>query len=400
VKLSRLNPERTLGVLVSSTEKRILTLDKRNIVELDYWLTSEAGADGFAVEYSTSDGQSWSLVNNSIYGPAWGWYTSNVSALGHNGWSGVSSGWKTAKELLPEALNTEVKVKFRIKWAADGANNGRGMAFDNFKVYPAPPDVGVSVIEVPYDACQYENPEELSLWVKNYGFNDLQTNDTLIIGYDFENDPAVVDTFLLGSDLLPGDSVQYILPVSFDIESAGTYQINAYTLIEDDPWFYGDNNDTLQYQFEIWQNPITGLEDTIQSRLPDTLIVQANIEPEYDYLWDFDGSTSTDSYYDVQEPGFYYLTITESDHGCQTYDSIFIELLFADIGIDSIIWPQSSCELTGAEPVQVQIRNLGTDSLIVDDKILLGYEFNGGAAVKDSITLEQACASRSTLVTI
>jgi hypothetical protein len=47
--------------------------------------------------------------------------------------------------------------------------------------------------------------------------------------------------------------------------------------------------------------------------------------------------------------------------------------------------------------VQVQIRNLGTDSLIVDDKILIGYTFNGGPAVKDSITLEESLHSGATL---
>ena len=371
-----------------------LTWANRQIVELDYWLSSEAGKDGAALQYSTDDGETWHLLDYSALGSAWGWYTSGVAALGHNGWSGDSDGWETVREFLPESLNTEIKVKFRIIWAADGTNNARGMAFDNFKVYPAPPDVGVSTIEIPEDACQYEYPNELSLWVKNYGYNDLEANDTMIIGYDFESELAVIDTFLLAADLTVGDSMLFTLPTSFDASAAGTYQIRVYTLIEDDPFFYVTNNDTAVKVFEVWPVPITNLPDTMSSRQPDTLMIEPHFDPDYSYLW---GDMSTSPTYDVSVPGNYYLTVTEINHGCQTFDSVYIQLLFADVGIDSIIWPQSSCELGNAENVQIQIRNIGTDSLIVDDKILLFYEFNGGEPVSDSITLTETLLSGRSL---
>jgi len=362
-----------------------LSFEKRHIVGLDYWLISEEDHDGAAIEYSTDDGETWQLVEPTIFGPAWGWYTTTVAALGHEGWSGNSGGWITVKELLPEALNTEVKVKFRIKWASDEDNNARGFAFDNYKVFPAPDDAGVSTISVPEDGCQFSYPDEISLWVKNYGYNDLKTNDTMIIGYDFESEPMVIDTFQLSSDVAPGDSVLFQIPTLFDATSPGIYQIRAYTLIEDDPWYYGSNNDTAWKSFEIWQNPITGLEDTISSRIPDTVVIRPIVEPEYSFLW-HDNSTNTT--FDVEVPGTVYLTVTESIHGCQTYDSVYIELLFNDVGIDSIIWPQSSCELSSAEHIQVQIRNFGTDSLIVDDKIYLYYEFDNQPLITDSLILD------------
>ncbi len=362
-----------------------LSFVRRHIIELDYWLDSEEGKDGAAVEYSIDDGENWTLVNHTALSTYWGWYDSPVDALGHNGWSGISGDWLTVKELLPESLSTEVKVKFRMKWASDDDNNGRGLAFDNFKLYPAPVDVGVSSISVPKDTCQYTYPDELSIWVTNFGYNDLNTNDTIILGYDFESEPAVIDTFSLASDLIPGDSVLHVMPTSFDVNTPGTYQIKAYTLIEDDPFFYGTNNDTLIKSFEIWQSPITGLVDTISSRRPDTVLIEPIFDPDYSYLW---GDNSTTPVYDVEDPGMYYLTVTEIVHGCETYDSIYIEFLFNDVSVDSIIWPQSSCELTNAENVQLQVRNTGTDSLIIGDKIMLYYELNSNPVVKDSIVLE------------
>ncbi|MGD2033820.1 MAG: hypothetical protein PVF73_02115, partial [Bacteroidales bacterium] len=343
----------------------------------------EADKDGAAIEYSTDDGETWNLVNHTAFSTYWGWYDSPVDALGHDGWSGISSDWLTVRELLPLALSTEVKVKFRMKWASDNDNNARGIAFDNFKLYPAPDDVGVSSIAMPKDTCQYTYPDEMSIWIKNFGYNDLSVNDTMIVGYDFESDPAVIDTFVLATDLVPGDSVMHTMPTTFDLTTPGSYQIKAYTLIEDDPYFYGSNNDTLSQQFEIWQSPITGLADTISSRRPDTVWIEPVFDPLYSYLW---GDNSTSPTYDVDDDGTYYLTVTETIHGCETYDSIYIELLFNDVSIDSIR-PVSSCELTDTETIQVRIRNTGTDSLIIGDKIKLYYEFDGNPVVEDSLEL-------------
>ncbi|MBA7569979.1 hypothetical protein ES708_11724 [subsurface metagenome] len=370
-----------------------LTTVNQHIVEIDYWLDSEEDNDGTALQYSTNEGETWHLVDSSIHSSDWGWYTSEVAALGHIGWSGISNGWNTAREILPSSLSSEVKVKFRVKWAADASNNARGMAFDNFKLYPAPPDAGVSYIDIPKDTCQYFYPDEVSIYVTNYGYNDLKENDTMIIGVDFENDPPIIDTLLLASDLLPGDSMLFNIPTAFDLDVPGNYQIKAYTLIEDDPFFYNSNNDTAWKSFEIWESPVTGLLDTISSRRPDTVMIEPIFDPAYSYLW---GDMSTNPTYDVEDPGTYYLTVTESTHGCQTFDSIYIEFLFNDVSIDSIIWPQSSCELSSAENIQVQIRNTGTDSLIVGDKIRLYYEFDGAPVVKDSLTLGTTLFSGTT----
>ena len=149
----------------------------------------------------------------------------------------------------------------------------------------------------------------------------MRAGDTIILGYNFESDPAILSTFNLVSDLAPGDSVRFTVPTTFDVDAAGTYHLNAYTLIEDDPWFYGTNNDTLSYTFQTWLNPVTGLLDTISSRQPDTLFIQPIIDPQYSYLW---GDASTATSYDVSAPGTYYLTVTEGVHGCKTYDSVYI----------------------------------------------------------------------------
>lgn len=385
-------PDNDTSFVVSSCYD--LSGDERNMIQFEYWSDCEATKDGARFEYSIDDGNTWSMLEDPVHSAAWNWCPNYVSALGSNGWSGIVD-WTTAKAIIPETVDTYEKVKFRFLFRSDNANaQPQGFAFDDLSIFTSPIDVGVSTIVTPQDACQYEYADELNLWVKNFGYNDLHPNDTIIVGFDFESDPAIIDTFLLSTDLPVGDSTMFTFPTTFDISSPGTYQIRAYTLIEDDPWFYGSNNDTTLKLFETWENPITGLVDTIQSREVDTVIIRPIIAPNYSYLWD---DNSTDNYFDVQVPGTVYLTVTETVNGCQTEDSVYIELLFNDVGIDSIIWPVSSCELSTAEHVQLQIHNFGTDSLIIGDKIVLFYELNSGTPVTDSIILDAPLYSGTNL---
>jgi hypothetical protein len=362
-----------------------LTNEKQYIIQLKYELLSEQDDDGFAIEYSTNDGASWNLIDSSIHGRDWGWYTDEVAALGHIGWSGSSNGWTSAKELLPSGLNTENKVRFRIKWATDAADAQRGLAFDDFELFTAPNDVGVSAITNPDSACQFVNTDTVHVYVKNYGFNDLKTNDTIVIGVDFESETPIIDTFILASPILAGDSRLFKIPTSIDIDNPGTYSLSAYTLIEDEPFFYGSNNDTLSRTFTIWPNPVSGMVDSVYSRQPDTLVIEPNYEVGWTYEW-FDATTAN-THGVSQSDIFYSVTITESAHSCQTEDSTYVQLLFNDVGIGSIISPLNSCELSVNEPVIVSVKNKGTDSLLIGEKIFVHYTVNGGAVSKDSITL-------------
>ena len=371
-----------------------LTNVNRNIIQLKYWIKSDEGADGMALEYSVDDGENWSLLDTSVYGRGWGWYVDEVSALGHIGWSGVSDGWVTAKELLPDSFATEPKVKFRVKWASDASGNARGPAFDDFEVYPAPPDVGVSSIATPTNACEMMNDATTTVYVKNYGFNSLSAGDTVVVGVDFESEQPVIDTFQLASDLQPGDSVELTVSTNLVLDIAGSYDITAYTLIEDDPFLYGTNNDTASKSINIYANPTVILADTIGSRDPDTV----NIVPQYPdweigYTYSWSPGGVTDSIYDVSANGFgprvYNLEVTEPNEGCVTYDSINVLLLYFDAGSDSVVYPQSTCELDSIEYVTIRIKNTGTDSILVGDKIQAHYRVNGGTIFKDTITISE-----------
>lgn len=369
-----------------------LTNANRNIIEFDYFIKSEADKDGFTVEFTTDDGTTWNPIPASAYQSEWGWYTSTVECLGQAGVSGILNGWHDMHELLPASLAFEPKVKFRILWAANADISYRGAAIDNFSISPAPIDVGVCHIATPVNSCLNTLAPTIELSVKNYGYNDVLTSDTIIIGIDLEGGNILKDTLTLASTLIPGDSATFIIDAGIEVPAGGNYSITAYTLVEDDPYFYNANNDSLSHTFTIWPLPDAMLTDTIESREPDTVVIRGNSDPLLSYIWSHD---STGYVVGVTGPGTYYTTVTESTHGCINYDSCYVELLFNDVGVDSILTPVTACENPSDATVKVRIKNFGTDSLIASDVIYVVFAIDETEQFRDTITLTENLYERA-----
>jgi hypothetical protein len=115
------------------------------VFETRLWVDTEQGVDGVNLLYSLDDGNNWLPVSgSSVYDSYWNWYTGNVEALGANGWSGQSNGWKTIRHLLPAPILNNNNVQFRLKFMADKFNNlYDGVAVDDIRILDAPQNVGV-----------------------------------------------------------------------------------------------------------------------------------------------------------------------------------------------------------------------------------------------------------------
>lgn len=371
----------------------------RNILEFNYWLKSEPENDGMNIQYSVDNGDTWTVLDNNESDWNWVWYTDTVKSLNSLGWSGNISAWSKAYQLLPVSFAGVPWVKFRVAFASDSTNVDRGLAFDDFSIYPAPPDVGVISIDSPVDDCLNEVSDQVTVTVKNFGLNKIRENDTMILGYIFDGNPTVYDTLVLTGDLHPENTMQFSFSERINMTTAKLYQLSVFTLFEDDPWFYGSNNDTLSKSIEAYPLPITDLPDTIQSREPDTVVIRARKDINYDYSWKdkLGAELSTADTLKVPGDGIFYLLVTNSGgNGCSSLDSVYVELLYSDVGIDTIISPVSSCELSENEQITLRIKNFGTDSIFADSKIAVSYIFNGGAAVTDTLVLTRALQAGET----
>ena len=261
------------------------------------------------------------------------------------------------------------------------------MAVDEVMIYPAPADIGVTKIDSFANRCQGLNPDELTVTVKNFGINPLKQNDTIIVGFDFNQNHITTDTFRLAADLLPGESFSHTFAQVIDVSAPGTYNLRAYTLIEDDPWIYEGNNDTVSVDFTVYPGPITSLTDTIQTHLPDTVVLETLYNTDYDYWWNGTPGSNT---YNVADDGWQYLKVTATrGNGCSAYDSTNVELLFYDVGTASLIHPVNDCGFSNHEYPVVKIRNFGTDSIVAGQKIAIFYSLNSGTPVSDTLALSK-----------
>jgi hypothetical protein len=360
---------------------------ERKILKLKYWVTSEMNVDGAALQYSIDNGNNWQLLDTIIN--SWPWYNDTIQSLNSRGWSKSSDGWIDASVILPKAITKAPKMKFRMAFASDFENNTIGFAFDNFNIYNAPPDVGVSQIEDFTDACQEVNPDNLTVTIKNFGINKLKQNDTIIAGFDLNHVHVVTDTFKLQSEVLPGHTFRHTFTKKVNAQTAGNYNLTAYTLTEADPWFYLNNNDTTTLNFEVFPAPLINLLDTIQTRQPDTVTLRPYYDPDYSYIW-HDNSTNRE--FHVVNRGWHIVKVTDnaSAHLCSLKDSTYVELLFNDVGTAELVHPVNHCGLTSKEYLTVAIGNFGTDSILAGQRIAVAYELNGGTPVADTLVLTRS----------
>ncbi len=360
------------------------------IIDFYHKADVQEGVDGAILEYTTDNGQTWNSVDAHTYTYDWNWYNSTVTSLdGDEGWSKNYSTWTRERQVLPDILDDETQVKFRIRFKSDAATNGEGIFIDNFKLYKAPYDIGVVSIDSITDACQNVNDNRISFTIKNFGISHLQAGDTIIFGIDATNNGTIIDTLLLESDLFVNDSVTLKSNKEIDLSGAGNYDIDVYTLIEDEPFYYWPtSNDTASLSITIYPNPQTDLQDTIRTARPDTLVLSPIYDVDYDYLWQ--PGNITDREYNVSVSGDHYLTVTNTNGtGCITEDTVNVMKLIPDITVDSLASPVSSCEFGSEVFIDVNIKNTGTDTLEINDTIYITYEFEGLEVTSDTFFLAE-----------
>lgn len=372
------------------------------IIEAKLWLDTEQDVDGATMDYSLDDGETWTNISNSSgYDTYWNWYTDkSVTALGtDDGWSGQSSGWITARHLLPSALINQDNVQVRFRFLADKViNNYDGIAVDDVRIYEAPRDVGVVSIDSPVTCCEQDVTDHVVVTIKNFGLETLKAGETIYVGYDYQTDPSVIDTFTLASDVMKEATFQHTFSQVFNSGLPGSKNITAFTLLPDDNLFYGESlaNDTLSKSFDILETPVVDLPHSIYTVRPDTIVLDAETgNPGDTYLWQ-DASTSPQ--FNVTDIATAVYWVIVDNGSCTNSDTTYVYRLLADVGISDIIGPVSDCELGSNVIPTVKITNYGTDTLLTGDQFTVAYQLDSDPAVEEILVLSDTLYPGDTLV--
>jgi hypothetical protein len=370
--------------------------------------------DGAILEYSTDQGKNWKYASEDSYPFSWNWYNDTITSLKHKGWTnrtldgGGLQTWKQGRQILPAVLANQNKVMFRFVFKSDSSTLSRyeGFAFDDLKVYDAPFDIGIDTITgLSPIACQYVNSPNLNVVIKNYGIRRMAPGDTIIIKANVNGSVQAVDTFQLATYLNTNATLNYTMKKPVDFSQTGNYVIKAYTSIEKDKTFYGTpNNDTASIAFTVYQNPVTGLPDSIFSARLDTVKINAIDSVKYSYYWQGSATPGTHIYSSVTGEGSYTLRVQNKISYCETKDTVVIKALISDIAVKQILAPVNNCGYKGniVHPV-IRIKNEGTDTLrkskvipvqikldsdaVLNENIILSHQLNPDSSYLDSLSV-------------
>ncbi|MCK5135995.1 MAG: T9SS type A sorting domain-containing protein [Bacteroidales bacterium] len=372
-----------------STPSYDLTGLANPVFEARLWVDTEQDVDGTTLFYSLDDGVIWTAVTNSSgYDEYWNWYTGKaVEALSLNGWSGQSGGWMTVRHLLPAALLNQANVQFRFEFMADKVNNQYdGVAVDDVRIIEAPQDIDVLEILDPVTACELSADQTFTLRLRNSGITDLQSGDSIKAGYYIDRSGEIQtaeETLILTQSLPVGNTQDFSMSTQFDYSRSGDYQTEVYIMNANPHFYQATSNDTVSRLIRV-NKPAVDLGENISTVQPDTVVLRAySGVAGQTYLWQ---DSSTDSLYHVSTDGTYYVRVTNGID-CVASDTVQVMQLIADVGVSELIAPVSACELGDQLPIEIIIRNFGTDTVEVNDTIFVYGEINHSYFFYDTIVI-------------
>jgi len=361
------------------------------VFEAQLWMDTEEGTDGATLQYTLDEGDNWTPISNSSgYDSYWNWYTGKpVSELGLNGWSGQSGGWTTVRHLLPASLASEDKVQFRFEFGADKVNNSYdGLAVDDIHIFEAPPDLDLLDILDPVTACELSATQNFTLRVRNSGSIPLQAGDSLRVGYHIKRDGDIQtgeETVVMDQSLNAGAAINLTMSTPFDFSISGNYMTEVYLMTEDPHFYKAVSGDTLMRLIEV-NKPHVDLGEDISTVRPDTVILRAYSGVSgQSYSWQ---DNSGDSIFQVSTDGTYYVRVSNG-MGCTAFDTVQVLQLVADVGVETLISPISDCELGNNLPIEISIRNFGTDTLESGESIFVSLEINQTLLHGDELVLSE-----------
>lgn len=141
----------------------IFNISPYNIITLQFWLnySSESGSDGMFIEY-TNNGTTWLRLGNVGDPAGTNWYNGNLIS-GNQGWSGISSGWKSCS-FVYNSIPGNNYLQLRYKFISDFNVVDAGCTIDDVSITGI---TSVNELDANTNVIVYPNPanDELSILV-------------------------------------------------------------------------------------------------------------------------------------------------------------------------------------------------------------------------------------------
>ncbi|MBU8893048.1 MAG: T9SS type A sorting domain-containing protein [Bacteroidales bacterium] len=231
------------------------------------------------------------------------------------------------------------------------------------------------------DSCERNLLTELSVRFINNGISVISDTDTVLLGYQINNNPVVEDTLFVSSEIGIGGNADFTYNEKCDLKTPGAYTVKVFTNVLKD---LNHADDTVTSIINTNGYVDVNLNyDTAYTSQADTLDLVATAG-YLNYIWNT--AETNDS---IKPPNnlsnWFYVTVTDNFACGSDSDSVFVQTY--DFGINSVINPVSDCGHTTTEPIQVSIHNYSGNTYLTGTKIPFRFDFNGAGWVNDTVTL-------------
>ncbi|MFT5864200.1 MAG: hypothetical protein ACI828_002874, partial [Flavobacteriales bacterium] len=200
-----------------------MTAYEKITFSIDVWYDMSNDAvttpDGFQIKFSEDGGTSWYVLGDARGSSGANWYNSDSVTGGANGWTNISSGWKTAIiDLHSQAFDNNANVQFRVSFRSDSGTNDVGVAFDNVCI------TGFPVVAVIDPSCGPAGiGTNLALWLRA----DAGTSSTTDGGSISEWVDQAFGSDYTNATAKPGEEPQY--------RNNATDNVNFHPVVKFDP---------------------------------------------------------------------------------------------------------------------------------------------------------------------
>ncbi|MBN2813710.1 MAG: T9SS type A sorting domain-containing protein, partial [Bacteroidales bacterium] len=231
----------------------------------------------------------------------------------------------------------------------------------------------------PLSDCSFSSAETVIMRVQNAGTDTVPSGTNIAVSYSLDGGATVNGTLTLSQALLPSSIATYTFAGTVNVNTAADYSFEAAATAAGD--LRPENNDST-FMVYRYNRPVVDFGLDEMANIEDvSYVLDAGYSPHYAYQWQ---DTVTSHQYTVRASGLYHAKATDTRTQCFDRDTVYISLIYGDVGVTLADLPESGCSGT-FENTTVRVQNLGTSVIGNSAPIYVACDVNGTRVTIDTL---------------